>query len=68
MDYIFVALKEGGIKIAVDLGAGTYDTQIQPRRGSVRFDDNKWHKMVITRKSREVGELRENYQWSERRR
>ena len=53
-DYINIALREGGISISINLGAGLFETDIHPHHGTVRFDDNEWHKLAITREAREV--------------
>ena len=47
-----VALKDGGVALAVQLGTGKLDTTIKPK--SVRFDDNAWHHVKVKRKSSEV--------------
>lgn len=56
-DYMNVALREGGILFHINLGSGSYVTDIKPHRGSVRFDDNQWHRLVINREAREVRPL-----------
>ena len=53
-DFINVALREGGIVVSINLGSGVFETDVHPQRGTVRFDDNEWHKLVITREAREV--------------
>ena len=53
-DFIDVALREGGIVVSINLGSGVFETDVHPQRGTVRFDDNEWHKLVITREAREV--------------
>ena len=47
-----LALKDGGVSLTVQLGTGKLDTAIKP--GSVRFDDNAWHHVLVVRKSSEV--------------
>ena len=53
-DFINVALREGGIVVSINLGSGVFETDVHLQRGTVRFDDNEWHKLVITREAREV--------------
>ena len=40
--------------VSINLGSGVFGTDVHPQRGTVRFDDNEWHKLVITREAREV--------------
>jgi hypothetical protein len=47
-----LALKDGGVSLTVQLGTGKLDTAIKP--GTVRFDDNAWHHVLVVRKSSEV--------------
>ena len=54
MDYMNIALREGGVSISINLGSGLFETEVKPHRGSIRFDDNKWHKLVVSREAREV--------------
>ena len=51
-DYMNLALKDGGVSLTVQLGTGKLDTAIKP--GTVRFDDNAWHHVLVVRKSSEV--------------
>ncbi|CAH1791707.1 unnamed protein product, partial [Owenia fusiformis] len=53
-DYMNVAIKDGGLVLTINLGSGVYDKVIRPKDGNSRFDDNRWHKLVIIRESREV--------------
>ena len=50
-DFINVALREGGVVVNINLGQAVLEVEVK----DVRFDDNRWHKLVITRESREVG-------------
>lgn len=51
-EYFNVALIDGTVDLSVNLGSGKYDANINiPDQ---RFDDNKWHHVVVTRESREV--------------
>jgi neurexin len=51
-DYLNLALKDGGISLSINLGNGRLDTGINPT--SVRFDDDNWHHVIITRVAQEV--------------
>ena len=53
-DYIVISLTEGGIAVGINLGSGMFETEVKPRKGHIRFDDNQWHKVIVTRESREV--------------
>ncbi|XP_064621737.1 neurexin 1-like isoform X2 [Lineus longissimus] len=52
-DYINIALKEGGVLLTTNLGSGPFTTSVMPDRLK-RFDDNKWHKLIVKRESREL--------------
>ncbi len=47
-----VAIKDGGVALTVQLGTGKLDTAIKP--SGVRFDDNRWHSVNVTRIAAEV--------------
>jgi len=47
-----LALQDGGVALTVKLGIGKLDTQI--KTDSVRFDDNKWHHVLVSRESSKV--------------
>ena len=47
-----LALQDGGVALTVKLGIGILDTQI--KTDSVRFDDNKWHHILVSRESSKV--------------
>ncbi|XP_050406301.1 neurexin-3 isoform X2 [Patella vulgata] len=51
-DYLNVAMKDGGIILTINLGSGSYETEVRP--GHVRFDDNRWHHLLIKREAREI--------------
>ncbi|ESP00129.1 hypothetical protein LOTGIDRAFT_141342, partial [Lottia gigantea] len=51
-DYLNVAMKDGGIILTINLGSGAYETEVRPSH--VRFDDNRWHHLLIKREAREV--------------
>ncbi|XP_049784610.1 neurexin-1 isoform X4 [Schistocerca cancellata] len=51
-DFMNVALKDGGVVLAMSLGNGRTELGIKPRR--VRFDDNQWHKLTVHRKMQEI--------------
>ena len=55
LDYMNLALKDGGIALTVALGTGKLDTAIGP--DDVRFDDNVWHHVLVKRHSSEVSTL-----------
>lgn len=43
--------------MSLNLGSGVFETEVKPKRGTIRFDDNKWHKLIITREAREVSSI-----------
>ena len=47
-----LALQDGGVALTVKLGIGKLDTQIKTE--SVRFDDNEWHHVLVSRESSKV--------------
>ena len=47
-----LALQDGGVALTVKLGIGKLDTQI--KTDSVRFDDNQWHHVLVSRESSKV--------------
>ncbi|KAG8236176.1 hypothetical protein J437_LFUL013442 [Ladona fulva] len=51
-DYMNLALKDGGVTLAVSLGSGRLEMNVKPPR--IRFDDNQWHKVTVHRKVQEV--------------
>ena len=53
VDYLNLALKDGGVTLTMNLGNGRLELQIKPNK--VRFDDNQWHKVTVHRKVQEVG-------------
>ena len=52
MDYMNLALQDGGVALTVKLGIGKLDTQINT--DAVRFDDNQWHHVLVSRESSKV--------------
>ena len=54
IDYMNLALQDGGVALTVKLGIGKLDTQI--KTDSVRFDDNQWHHVLVSRESSKVKE------------
>ena len=52
IDYMNLALQDGGVALIVKLGIGKLDTQIKTE--SVRFDDNQWHHVLVSRESSKV--------------
>lgn len=54
-DYIYVAIVQGDLQVAVNLGSGEYRTSVQPRGNKPdRYLDNEWHKVRISRDRRTV--------------
>ncbi|XP_050438780.1 neurexin-1a isoform X2 [Adelges cooleyi] len=47
-NYLNVGVVTGGISVTMKVGTGTLDMFIKPNR--IRFDDNQWHKILVTRK------------------
>lgn len=47
-NYLNVGIVTGGVTVTMRLGSGTLDMFIKPNR--IRFDDNQWHKISVTRK------------------
>ena len=52
IDYMNLALQDGGVALTVKLGIGILDTKI--KTDSVRFDDNEWHHILVSRESSKV--------------
>nr|CAD7425074.1 unnamed protein product [Timema monikensis] len=52
MDYLNLALKDGGVTLTMNLGNGKLEMSIKPNK--VRFDDNQWHKVTVHRKVQEL--------------
>jgi hypothetical protein len=55
LEYLNLALKDGGVSVTMNLGNGRLELHIKPNR--VRFDDNQWHKVTVHRKVQEVGAI-----------
>ena len=55
-DYISVSILEGAVSVSINLGSGVFEDEVKPKR---RFDDNRWHHILINRDAREVGTLLE---------
>ncbi|KAH9495512.1 hypothetical protein Btru_013470 [Bulinus truncatus] len=53
-DYITAGLIDGGIFLTVNLGSGQFEASIRP--ADARFDDNRWHQLVIKREAKEVSD------------
>ncbi|KAI0229724.1 hypothetical protein LSAT2_019830 [Lamellibrachia satsuma] len=55
-DFITIVMKEGSIAVKISLGSGVFESHISKDQGRhiAKFDDNEWHSMVVTRKTREV--------------
>ena len=54
-DYLGIAIKNGGVSLSLNLGNGRLDSGIQNKR--VRFDDDVWHHIRVTRHSQQVSKL-----------
>ncbi|XP_063235605.1 neurexin 1 isoform X2 [Bacillus rossius redtenbacheri] len=52
LDYLNIALRDGGLSVSMNLGNGKLEMSIKPNR--VRFDDNQWHKVTVHRKVQEI--------------
>lgn len=52
-DYLNIAIRDGAIILAINLGSGSLEREIKP--SGPRFDDNLWHQVVVRREAREVG-------------
>ena len=51
-DYLNIAIKEGGISVLMKVTTGKLDMYIKPNK--VRFDDYRWHKIILHRRIKEV--------------
>ncbi|XP_067682448.1 neurexin 1-like isoform X3 [Haliotis asinina] len=51
-DYLNVAVRDGGIIVTINLGSGAYEAEVRPSH--VRFDDGRWHHLVVRREAREI--------------
>ena len=47
-----MAIKDGGVSLSINIGNGRLDTGIRNR--VIRFDDDVWHHVVITRIAEKV--------------
>lgn len=54
-DYLAIIMRDAALSLTVKLGTNQQEKLIQPSK--VRFDDNQWHTVVVSRKIREVGNL-----------
>lgn len=54
VDYLSVTLKEGVVSVSINLGSGQFNAEVKPPQEDVRFDDNSWHTLLVSRRSREV--------------
>lgn len=54
-DYLAIIMRDAALSLTVKLGTNQQEKLIQPSK--VRFDDNQWHTVVVSRKIREVGIL-----------
>ncbi|NP_001240692.1 neurexin [Aplysia californica] len=51
-DYMTVGLMDGAVFLTINLGSGMYQAEIRP--SGTRFDDNRWHQLLIQREAREL--------------
>ena len=51
-DYLNIVIKDGGISVLMKVTTGKLDLFIKPNR--LRFDDYRWHKVVVHRRIKEV--------------
>ncbi|XP_065225027.1 neurexin 1 isoform X2 [Planococcus citri] len=51
-DYLNIAIKEGGISVLMKVTTGKLDMYIKPNK--VRFDDYRWHKIILHRRIKEI--------------
>ena len=51
-DYLSLAIKDGAVSLSINIGNGRLDTGIRNR--VIRFDDDVWHNVIITRVAEQV--------------
>ncbi|TRY78868.1 hypothetical protein TCAL_10650 [Tigriopus californicus] len=51
-DYLNLSLQDGKVALTINLGSGRLDTGIKPR--DIKFNDDKWHHVLIVRAAKEV--------------
>ncbi|XP_020569417.1 neurexin-3a isoform X2 [Oryzias latipes] len=51
-DYVNLALKDGAVSLVINLGSGAFEAIVEPI--NVKFNDNTWHKVKVTRNLRQV--------------
>jgi len=49
-----VSLVDGGLQVRASLGFGAFHAELRPPHNNVRYDDGKWHRLVVSREAREV--------------
>lgn len=52
-NYLNLSLQDGKVALTINLGSGRLDTGIKPR--DIKFNDDKWHHVLIVRAAKEVG-------------
>lgn len=57
-NYLNVGIVTGGITVTMRVGIGSLDMFVKPNR--IRFDDNQWHKILVTRKIQGVSAIYHN--------
>jgi len=60
-DFVLAELRDEQLLVRVELRSGVYETRVRPPVTSLplsadqrRFNDDRWHKLVVSREAREV--------------
>jgi len=61
-DYVLAELRDSELVVRVQLRSGVYEARLRPPDTPLppggdptrRFDDDRWHKLVVSRQAREV--------------
>ena len=53
-DKVSVSVVDGSVQVRVRLGTGSFDAELRPPLDNVRYDDGRWHHVVVSRQAREV--------------
>jgi len=60
-DFVLAELRDEQIVVRVQLRSGVFETRLQPPPTSLpltadqrRFNDDRWHKLLVSRQAREV--------------
>ena len=54
-DSLAIAIRDAGVSLTMKLGSTVHEKTVKPSK--VRFDDNQWHTVQVSRKIREVTQL-----------